>query len=64
MSIVRFYWFGSSVGDLLFYLWLERFEQGTSEARETCRGHVSMPVCVPALQKNAVLFCHFLHSVL
>ena len=60
MSIVRFYWFGSSVGDLLFYLWLERFEQGTSEARETCRGHVSVPVCVPAL----LLFCHFLHSVL
>ena len=26
----------------------ERFEKGTSAARETCRGHVSMPVCVPA----------------
>ena len=25
-----------------------RFEKGTSEARETCRGHVSVPVCVPA----------------
>ena len=47
-------------GICFFYLWLERFEQGTSEARETCRGHVSVPVCVPAL----LLFCHFLHSVL
>ena len=28
-------------GGSVFYLWLERFEQGTSEARETCRGHVS-----------------------
>ena len=47
-------------GICFFYLWLERFEQGTSEARETCRGHVSVSVCVPAL----LLFCHFLHSVL
>ncbi len=35
-------------GGSVFYLWLERFEQGTSEARETCRGHVSVPACVPA----------------
>jgi len=30
------------------FLLLARLEKGTSAARETCRGHVSMPVCVPA----------------
>ena len=35
------------VGDM-FHKWLERFEKGTSAARETCRGHVSVPECVPA----------------
>ena len=35
-------------GGSVFYLWLERFEQGTSEARETCRGMFPLPACVPA----------------